>query len=51
MQKNQIVACTITTGEEHDSPQLREMFKQLPEYTGADITYVMGDKAYNAKKN
>ena len=47
IQDGKIVAAT---GEEHDSLHLRGILKQLPEYTEADTTYVMVDKAYNAKK-
>lgn len=49
--KGKILACTITRGEEHDSPQLRELLKQVPDYTGKDDIYFLGDAAYNGKEN
>ena len=46
-----ILACSITEGEESDSPQLREMLRQIPDYEGDDDVYFLGDAAYNGKKN
>ena len=46
-----ILACSITEGEESDSPQLRKLLKQIPEYRGGGDVYFLGDAAYNGKKN
>lgn len=46
-----ILTCTVTEGEEHDSLQLRELLKQIPEYSGGDDVYCTGDAAYNSKEN
>lgn len=46
-----ILACIVTECKEHDSPQLRELLKQIPEYSGCDDVYFLGDAAYNSREN
>ena len=48
---SKILACTITKGEESDSPQLMDLLKQIPDHEGDDDVYFLGDAAYNGKKN
>ena len=49
--KGKILACTITEGVENDSPHLRKLLKQIPDYEGDDDVYFLGDAGYNGKEN
>ena len=48
---SKILACTVTEGEENDSPQLRKLPNQIPKYDGDENVHFLGDAAYVGKEN
>ena len=48
---SKILACTVTEGEENDSPQPRKLLNQIPKYDGDENVHFLGDAAYVGKEN